>query len=102
MVKIFLKPRYFLPGLYLLAALFFLVSEWGDTGFMARIYTLLIAAPWSIWIPEYLNFYYNDLFGNVPDTNILVLVIGILINSSLFYGIGWLVEYVYIKLKSKA
>ena len=101
MAKVF-RPRYLLPVVYFLFALFVIISEWDDGGFLSRLGTNLVTAPWSAWIPDYLNYMYWDLIpgGHLSDTNISILIIGVSLNILLLYGFSRLAEWAYHGVKS--
>jgi hypothetical protein len=97
-----MRPRYSLPLLYALVALFVIISEWNDTGWMARLGTFIVTAPWSVWIPDYINFMYWDLLpnGRIEETNVNILIAAIVLNAWFLAALGWLFEILYAKVKS--
>ena len=98
----FFRPRYLLPVVYFLFTLFVIIFEWNDDGFMSRLGTVLMAAPWSVWIPPYLNYMYWDLIpgGYLSGTDISILIIGVSLNVLLLYGFGRLAEWAHHEVKS--
>jgi hypothetical protein len=99
MITSLLRPPYSLPFLYVLTAVFVILSEWNDTGFLARLGTVLVAVPWTVWIPDYIDFNYPDMY--VYDTDIRILFVGVLANATLFWGLGRGIEKIYKVIKSR-
>ncbi len=98
--KKFILPRYILPTMYVLAAIFVLLLEWGDRGFFARVGTVLITAPWSVWIPDWYNYNFSYNNGHMFKTDIRVLLFGVMANVGMLYFLGRFTEYIFGKLRS--
>lgn len=93
-------PRYILPSIYVLVAIYLILSEWGNRGWFADLGTVLITAPWSVWIPDWYNYNFSYNNGQIFDTDIRVLLFGIIVNAGIFYFLGRFTEYLFGKLRS--
>lgn len=97
----YFHPRYFLPAVYLLGALAVIILEWNEGGFLARLGSVIVTSPWSVWIPDWYNFNFSYTTNiRLNDTSFIVLLIGLFVNTGIFYYVGCLMEYCYRKVRS--
>ncbi len=99
-MKNLLLVKIWLPLIYLVFAGYVILTEANCTSWNCDLLSDIVAVPWSVWIPEYLNYFLSDQ-DTYYSSDLLFRCFGVVINTGLLFFVGLTLSCLMVWLKNK-